>query len=326
MAHLESADSETLQQWWSRCALLIPTSQIENWHDLQDKVAMFFREMGYEAATPFTVDLAGRGKKEVDVYIHDPRASVNRIMLVECKFWESTVPQDTVHSFYTVMNGAGANTGFIISKAGFQSGAYEAAKSTNIHLLTWHELQHKFGRQWYLHKSEARDRLVAELRVVDRAYLDQFDPSPIHNTMFFAATGLLGDLYDVLVDIRVVLMATTAGPLAYDVPGPIEVQVYDGFPGASANRWGVPTLMLEGVREFFEWAESYGRAQLDRFEALRVRAHRSFDELPDGGAAAFANSLKSFVEESPIRTFKEALGDKTYNRLISQRLSPKGDR
>jgi predicted helicase len=73
-------------------------------------------------------------------------------MLVECKFWDSSIPQDTVHSFHTVMTGAGANTGFIISKIGFQSGAYEAAqKNTNIHLLTWKGFQHKFGRQWYLY-------------------------------------------------------------------------------------------------------------------------------------------------------------------------------
>jgi hypothetical protein len=149
--------------WSSRCALLIPTSQIKNWRDLQDKVAMLFREMGYDATTPFTVDLAGRGKKEVDVYIHDPRASVNQIMLAECKFWETAVPQDAVHSFHTVMSGAGANTGFIISKVGFQSGAHEAAKNTNIHLLTWDDLQHKFGRQWYLYNIPIRLKQVGQL-------------------------------------------------------------------------------------------------------------------------------------------------------------------
>ncbi|MCC8959487.1 restriction endonuclease [Bradyrhizobium sp. Pear77] len=123
--------------------MFIPTSQLKDWRDLQDKVAMLFREMGYDAVTPLTVKLAGRGSKEVDVYIHDPRASVNQVMLVECKYWESPVPQDTVHSFHTIMSGAGANTGFIISKVGFQSGAYEAASSTNIHLLSWDELQRK---------------------------------------------------------------------------------------------------------------------------------------------------------------------------------------
>jgi hypothetical protein len=286
---------------------------------------MLFREMGYEATTPFTVDLAGRGEKDVDVYIRDPRASVNQIMLVECKFWESRVRKETVHSFHTVMNGAGANTGFIISKAGFQSGSYQAATSTNIHLLTWDELQHKFGRQWYLHKSESRDKLLTELRVILRIYLDQFDPAPISNTMFFNATGLSRDLHDILVGIRVALFAAMTGPSAYDVPGPIEVQVFShGFPGATTDCWGLPTLMLADVREYFNWLERYGREQLDRLETLCIRAHRSFDELPDDAAeAAVANMLRRNVEELPIRTFKEALGDETYTRLINEHLPRK---
>src|SRR5205823_4340354 len=75
-------------------------------------------------------------------------------MLVECKLWSAPVSQDAVHSMHTVMLGSGANTGFIVSEAGFQSGAYEAAANTNIHLLTWEELQQKFGRQWFLYRRD----------------------------------------------------------------------------------------------------------------------------------------------------------------------------
>jgi hypothetical protein len=97
-----------------------------------------------------------------------------------------------------------------------------------------------------------------------------------------------------------------------------------GFPGASTDQWGLPTLMLPGVREFFEWVQTYGKTQLERFEALRDRAHRSFDELPDGGAGAFAEALRALAEEAPVRTFKDALGEEAYNRLIHQRLSIRG--
>jgi hypothetical protein len=159
------------------------------------------------------------------------------------------------------------------------------------------------------------------MRSIYRDYLDQFNPATFHNTMFFEATNLIQELYDVFADLRVALTAAVPGPTAYDVPGPIEVLVYEGFPRATPNRWGLPTLMLADVREFFRWLASYGRALLDRFEALKVRAHQGFGGLPDEGDAAFAKSFKEFVEESPIRTFREALGDETYNRLINQRLS-----
>ncbi|MCC8959486.1 hypothetical protein H8B02_40615 [Bradyrhizobium sp. Pear77] len=139
--------------------------------------------------------------------------------------------------------------------------------------------------------------------------------------MFFSATGLTQELLDVLADIRIVLMATIGGPKSYDVSGPIEVSVYEGFPGATKGRWDLPVLKLDGVREYFEWIGDYGRAQLDRFEALRKRAHQGFDELPDGGDAAFAETRKYMVEEMPIRSFKEDLGQETYDKLIQQRVS-----
>jgi hypothetical protein len=101
-----------------RYGMLIPTSAIADWRDLQGRVAMIFSEMGYYTETPRHVELAGRGKKEVDVYIKDERASVNQVMLVECKSWSSRVKQDAVHSMHTVMQGSGANTGFIIRRYG----------------------------------------------------------------------------------------------------------------------------------------------------------------------------------------------------------------
>jgi len=55
--------------------MLIPTSDIADWRDLQDKVAMFFAEMGYQTKSPRLVDLAGRGRKEIDVYVEDEQAS-----------------------------------------------------------------------------------------------------------------------------------------------------------------------------------------------------------------------------------------------------------
>src|SRR5262249_2125647 len=37
---------------------------------------------------------------------------------------------------------------FIISSAGFQSGAFSAAANTNIRLVTWNEFQEKFADRW----------------------------------------------------------------------------------------------------------------------------------------------------------------------------------
>ena len=49
--------------------MFIPVNQVADWRDLQNKVCQLFKEMAYEAETTKTVELAGRGSKEIDVYV-----------------------------------------------------------------------------------------------------------------------------------------------------------------------------------------------------------------------------------------------------------------
>jgi hypothetical protein len=154
------------------------------------------------------------------------------------------------------------------------------------------------------------------MRTIDHLYLDQTFPGTIHNTMFFTSTGKGDELWDILADIRLDQFASMGGPKTYD-SGPIEVQVYEGFPDSAVDEWGVWVLTLADARAFFNWFQRFGRSQLDRFEALSRRAHHDFDNLPDDqGDAAMMRSLRLFVEESPIRTFRHDLGDEIYDRLI----------
>jgi hypothetical protein len=281
---------------------------------------MIFAEMGYQAKSPYHVELSGRGRKEVDVYIKDERASVNQIMLVECKSWSSRVPQDTVHSMHTVMQGAGANTGFIISKRGFQRGAREAAKNTNIHLLTWDELQHKFGRQWFSHQSENLEKFVTQLRLIDHLHLSQNDPAIlIHNNMVFSATKQWREFSDILADVRMVLFAAMAQPKSYDVPGPIEIAVHFDTAGAVLDSHGLWSLFLPSVRAYFEWILQQAMACLAAYEVLANRARAEFELLPDDVAtAAFDRAFTQSIEEMPIRVFRDWLGDEVYFTLIKQ--------
>ncbi len=51
--------------------MIVPATAIKAWRDLQDHVAAFFREMGYETITPYTVDLAGRGPKKRSMFLSE---------------------------------------------------------------------------------------------------------------------------------------------------------------------------------------------------------------------------------------------------------------
>ena len=118
-----------------------------DWKDLQNRVGQLFSEIGCDVRIADRVRLV-RGEKEIDVCVRDPQTTPPSVYLCECKFWSKPVPQEVVHSFRTVLSDCGAHRGFIISRAGFQAGAKEAVKNTNLDLLTFDELQLVFFERW----------------------------------------------------------------------------------------------------------------------------------------------------------------------------------
>jgi len=118
------------------------------WQDLQKGVYRILNEIGLRAelgkviATP-------RGNVEIDVYAVDEN-SVDKIKyIIECKNWNVNIPQTVVHAFTTVMNEVGGNIGYIISKKGFQIGAIEYTKNTNIKCLSYEDFQRKYFPIWF---------------------------------------------------------------------------------------------------------------------------------------------------------------------------------
>src|SRR4051794_16957058 len=115
---------------------MIFTDEPKDWSGLQDRVAQVFNEIGCLVEVEKDI-VTTRGSVNVDVYIQDTTKVPNLVYLCECKYWESHVPKSVVHSFRTVVADYGAHVAFLISKRGFQSGAFEAAANSNIMLLTW---------------------------------------------------------------------------------------------------------------------------------------------------------------------------------------------
>jgi restriction system protein len=118
----------------------------KNWRSLQQKVFRIFKDIGFEAEIQKTVQTA-RGKVEVDVFA-DRDKPIRMVILAECKHWTRSIPKSVVHAFSKVVQDYGANLGYIISKVGFNAGAYDAAKFTNVRLLTWEEFKNTFEIEW----------------------------------------------------------------------------------------------------------------------------------------------------------------------------------
>jgi len=125
----------------------INRSSPKDWKDLQCQVKNILEECGLDAEVDKEIRTV-RGNVKVDDYAVDSNSKPPIIYLCECKHWQSAVPKSAVRDFRTVVGDYGANWGFIISSAGFQSGAFEAAAKTNVRLLTWDEFQELFVGRW----------------------------------------------------------------------------------------------------------------------------------------------------------------------------------
>ncbi|MDT2761437.1 restriction endonuclease [Aerococcus urinaeequi] len=144
----------------------IPTN---DWRDLQNQVSNFLNEAGYSAETEKEIDTV-RGTVEVDVFAASKYEMLNQF-ICECKCWNTNVPQEKIHAFRTVVSDSGSMLGIFIVKKGYQKGAYEAARKSNVLLKTWEEFIAMIENQWLIRKIIKINKLISPLAV----YTDPLD-------------------------------------------------------------------------------------------------------------------------------------------------------
>lgn len=118
-----------------------------DWRELQNLVGQILYECGMAVEIEKIVKLA-RGQVEIDVVASETIKGRSYQIFSECKYWRSAVPQNVVHGFRTAVQDGGAHKGYIISTAGFQTGAHTAAELTNVELVTWPQFQNEFETTW----------------------------------------------------------------------------------------------------------------------------------------------------------------------------------
>jgi hypothetical protein len=105
------------------------------WRDYQEAVAAFFRERGCAATIEAPVTGA-RARHKVDVYVTFRQHGVNVRWLIECKLWKGRVEKSDVLTLKQIVEDVGADRGIIFCESEFQSGARNAARHTNILLVS----------------------------------------------------------------------------------------------------------------------------------------------------------------------------------------------
>ena len=167
----------------------INRSAPKDWRDLQRQVSQILQECGLKCEIGKQIQTV-RGTANVDVYAVDLSSQPVTIYLCECKHWQSAVAKTVVHAFRTIVADYGANWGFIISSAGFQSGAFEAAANSNVRLLTWDGLQELFVNRWienYMvpHLREEVDALVEYTEPINTRVFRKADELDEHSQQRF---------------------------------------------------------------------------------------------------------------------------------------------
>jgi restriction system protein len=105
---------------------------VATWQEYQEEVATFFRSLGLDATTDHTVNGA-RTSHDVDVFVRSHYVGFDVIWIVECKHWSTPVTKLHVLALRAIVTELGADRGILLCEAGFQSGALEAARLTNVH-------------------------------------------------------------------------------------------------------------------------------------------------------------------------------------------------
>jgi restriction system protein len=112
----------------------------DSWQDYQNEVGDFFKSLGLEVATGFTIK-GVRTTHDVDVFVKSHHVGFDVAWIVECKYWAKKVTKLHVLALREIVADVGADRGILLSESGFQSGAFEAATLTNVHVTSLADLR-----------------------------------------------------------------------------------------------------------------------------------------------------------------------------------------
>ncbi len=164
------------------------------------------------------------------------------------------------------MADVGANTGYIISRAGFQAGAYKAAANTNVRLLSWTEFQELFEDQWYW------THLTRQVHDVLDGLCSYLEPLPamMHWDSYLneGETDRLKELYHQHAPLGMLIMALQ--PYMFRFKERVRLPL-----GDHAKHYGdLPESVTSrtGYREFFDELVQHALPILREFQSFRELA------------------------------------------------------
>ncbi|MCG8057839.1 MAG: restriction endonuclease [Candidatus Thiodiazotropha endolucinida] len=161
-----------------------------SWREYQNNTAAFFRGLGLDAEVEAKVE-GVRGLHEIDVFVQGSFHGISFKWAVECKDWKTSIPKEKVLALSAIVQDIGADRGFLMSEAGFQSGAIRATNNTNITLTSLEDIS--LETEGYLLDATIGDlnwRASKALKRLRKIKKEHFD-----DDYFPPMSGLMGDLF-----------------------------------------------------------------------------------------------------------------------------------
>ncbi len=188
------------------------------WFDFQEKIKDYFLSIGANAETNKTVK-GVRTRHDIDVYIQTRFLGEDMTWVVEAKHWKSPVSKLHVLALRTIVDDIGVDRGFIVSSAGFQNGALEAADKTNVRLKTFDELKKDTSE---VVESEILKSHEKRLRIIEERYWS-------HSKTIRIQYGLRHDIMDFqfrFTGQQLLMTARKALQLAKERHYPIDLETF----------------------------------------------------------------------------------------------------
>jgi len=238
-----------------------------DWRDLQNQVGLILQECGLNCEIEKEIQTV-RGAVNIDVYAEDTTNQPTTIYLCECKYWQSAIPKTVIHAFRTVVSDFGANWGFIISSAGFQSGAFDAAANSNVRLLTWSEFQDLFENRWI------EQYMMPHLQHVVEPLVDYTEP--INSRVFRKADELDEQRQNRFSYLRGQYADLAFLALHHYLPIPLNMRSYPDLPlrkttgTEKSNRTNLPDEVLDAecLRDFVDAICKHANEGLASFDEV----------------------------------------------------------
>lgn len=244
---------------------MITRKVLENWRSLQIEVGQILTECKFTVEVEKKIK-SPRGGVEIDVFAEECVHGRKYVIACECKFWRKSIPQTVIHSFRTVVQEVGANIGYVISKEGFQSGAFSASEFTNIKLVTWEEFQANFETCWLEeHFSKKIDERLHPLMTYSEPFLPRwFELMSEGDKKAYITLKEKYDFFGMLMQ--------SLGPYSRQI-------TKEPFPSLPIIDWLKPDPIIEtipneilsetGYKEFLNLAIEYGEAATSEFRKLK---------------------------------------------------------